>query len=115
MNEDKGAFAEHVVLELLGHRRLGGYLTEQEIAGQGFLRIDIPGPDGTIATQFVNPNSVYAITPVTEAMAKAVALSCQPEPVTRWELQQLEAPKQRLDENVVFGCDSDGPPDDIPF
>lgn len=79
------------ILELLGHRRLGGYLTETEIAGSGFLRIDVPGIDGgNSVTQFVTPASVYAITPVTQEMAEAVAKRNQPEPVPRWELPSPE-------------------------
>jgi len=30
------------VLELMGHRRLAGYVSEQEIAGADMLRIDVP-------------------------------------------------------------------------
>lgn len=35
-------FAGWAILELMGHRRLGGYVTEQEIAGTASLRIDVP-------------------------------------------------------------------------
>lgn len=80
-------FAEWCIVELMGHRRLGGYVTEATIAGEGFLRVEVPGPAGEpIATQFFRPGSVYALTPVTEAMARAVAASNQPQPVSRWEL-----------------------------
>jgi hypothetical protein len=82
---EKTPFAEWVVLELMGHRRLAGYLTEQEIAGRGFLRLDVPGVVGV--TQFYNPTSVYCITPTTEAVATVVADSSQPAPVQRWELE----------------------------
>lgn len=37
------AFEGWVVLELMGHRKLGGYLKEQEIGGVSMLRIDVPG------------------------------------------------------------------------
>lgn len=81
-------FAEWVILELMGHRRLAGYLTEQEIAGRGFLRLDVPGADGLPpATQLYNPSSVYCITPTTEEIARAVATGNRPAPVSRWELQ----------------------------
>ena len=83
MTEDQ-IFAEWVILELMGHRRLAGFLTEQEIAGKGFLRLEIPGRQG--ATQLYNPASVYCITPTTEAIARAVAADARPEPVRRWEL-----------------------------
>lgn len=86
---DPPSFAQWVILELMGHRRFAGYLTEQEVAGRGFLRLDVPGEptNSTPAvTQFYNPTSVYCITPVTEAMARAVAARSAPEPVQRWEL-----------------------------
>lgn len=84
----KSVFEGWCVLELMGHRRLGGYVREQEIAGQGFIRIDVPRGDGAefSATQFYSPGSVYCLTPTTEAMARAVAKRSQPEPVQRWEL-----------------------------
>jgi hypothetical protein len=82
-------FAEWVILELMGHRRLAGFLTEQEIAGRGFLRLDVPGePTNTVpaATQLYNPASVYCVTPTTEAIARAVAATSRPAPVQQWEL-----------------------------
>ena len=94
---------EWCVLELMGHRRLGGKVSEQEIAGAAFLRIDVPGADGTTAaTPFYSPAAVYAVTPTTEEMARAVALAHQPEPVTRWELRALEAPTG--DVGCCVGC-----------
>jgi hypothetical protein len=81
------------ILELMGHRRLGGYVREQELAGAAFLRIDVPGRDGApAATQFYAPGAVYAITPTTEEMATAVALRTRVEPVQRWELPRLPEP-----------------------
>lgn len=79
--------AEWVILELLGHRRLAGYLTEQQVAGTPFLRLEIPGSDGQPGiTQLYSPASVYAITPTTEDIARRVAARSQPAPVQRWEL-----------------------------
>src|ERR1700738_48765 len=43
MGEQEAKFSEWVVLELMGHRKLAGLLTEQEIAGHGFLRLEVPG------------------------------------------------------------------------
>jgi hypothetical protein len=84
------AFEGWVVLELMGHRRLGGYLREQVIGGASFLRLDIPADSGTLlertATQFYSPSAVYCITPTTEETARAVAKLGQPAPVQRWEL-----------------------------
>jgi hypothetical protein len=81
-------FAEWVILELMGHRRLAGYLTEVEIAGDGFLRLDVYPGDvvGASATQFYRPGAVYCITPTTEELARSVAARSELGPVSRFEL-----------------------------
>jgi hypothetical protein len=108
IEDPKPTFKEWCVLELMGHRKLAGLVSEQEIAGHGFLRLDIHaskryGPDGMEigtdhkSTQFYSPSSVYAITPVTEDTARAFAEGNQPAPVTRWE---LPAPAPRTDRDL---------------
>lgn len=83
------------ILELMGHRRLAGKLSTQKVAGASFLRIDIPAKAGTAveteyqATQFINPTSIYAMHPTTEAVARAVAARIEPEPVTTWDVKAL--------------------------
>lgn len=89
---EKDAFEGWAILELMGHRKLAGYVKQEEIAGSGFLRIDVPGEgDGAIATQFYSPSAVYCLTPTTEDMARKVAAGCRPQPVQRWELPALPA------------------------
>jgi hypothetical protein len=111
MSEGAPPFEGWAILELMGHRRLAGYVQAQEIAGAGMLRIDVPGDDGPIATQFYAPAAVYCITPTTEAMARAVAKKNQPAPVQRWELpparETVTAAARRDD-------DFDDPDDDDP-
>lgn len=100
-------FEEWAILELFGHKRIAGRVTEQEIAGAGFLRLDVPMRDGTVTTHFFQPSSVYAMHPVTEEVARAVALANEPEPVHRWELpapapvEDLKQPAT-LDSHRVF-------------
>lgn len=96
MTQDVERFGSWAIVELMGHRRLAGYLTEQQIAGAGFLRLDIPGIDGEqAATQYYAPSSVYAITPVTEEAARAVARRNHPEPIHYYELPALEGAPYR--------------------
>src|SRR5258707_13271225 len=66
------AFAGWAILELMGHRRLAGFLAEQQIAGAGFLRLDVHDTDGAVASQFYSPASVYGITPATEEIARTL-------------------------------------------
>lgn len=109
MSEQSSPFEGWAILELMGHRKLAGMLSEQEIAGGAFLRIDIPGTDGQpSATQFYAPAAVYAITPTTEEIARAVATYHQPQPVTRWELPAPTRPEAETDLREVDN-------DDVPF
>jgi hypothetical protein len=87
---NKMGFADWAILEVLGHRRLAGYVTEVELAGAGFLRIDIPGLQaGAMTSQFYGPSAVYALTPTSEETARAFAVRNQPAPIHRWDLPTL--------------------------
>jgi len=74
------------ILELMGHVRLAGEISEEEHFGGKLGRIDIPNKDGGATTQFFNASSIYRLTPTTEDVARQVALSCQSRPVSPWEL-----------------------------
>lgn len=89
MTDKDPIFDEWCVLELLGHRRLAGRVREVQLAGAGFLRLDIPETDGHLAqTQFVSPGSVYALHPTTEELARAAAVGFRPQPVSRFEIER---------------------------
>jgi hypothetical protein len=103
-------FSEWCVLELMGHRRLAGKVTEEQIAGAGVLRLDVPGDDGKPdVTQFYSPSSLYCITPVTEEIARAMAKRYRPEPVSRFDLPALPA---AVPAGHVSGPDIDHDDDD---
>lgn len=78
-------FEQWAILELMGHVRLAGKVTEEEHFGAKLGRIDIPNGDG-FTTQWFSGGSIYRLTPTTEEIARGVALRNQPEPVHRWEL-----------------------------
>jgi hypothetical protein len=82
--EQERTFEGWAVLELMGHRKVAGQVTPVEIAGAGFLRIDIPCEPP--ATQFYAPASVYCLTPTTEALARELARNLSPAPVALYEL-----------------------------
>ena len=81
------AFEGWAIVELFGHRRVAGRVSETEIAGAKLLRIDVPG-DGAddFCTQFIGGAAIYCLTPTGEKEARAVAASTRPAPVTRFEL-----------------------------
>jgi hypothetical protein len=83
------SFEGWAILELMGHRRLAGYVSEELVGGSCMIRLDIPGPKraGEVAaTQFYSPSALYCLTPTTEELARQLAEALRPVPVHRWEL-----------------------------
>ena len=83
-------FDSWAIVEQLGHRRLAGRLSEVQLAGTGFLRLEIPETTaGPARTQFLAPSSIFAIHPVDEKTAVLAAGAGQPVPIQRWELPAI--------------------------
>lgn len=99
------------VLELMGHVRLAVRVSEEEKFGHKLGRIDVPTPAGGFVTQYFGGQSVYRLTPVSEDVAREVALHTQPRPVHAWELpRQLPPTRPGLDEyDQVEPADHDDP------
>lgn len=100
------------IVELLGHVRMAGRLTEESHFGVALGRLDVPdrGDGGGFTTVWFGGGSVYRVTPTTEEIARAVAAANQPEPVHRWELPAL-TDSQRADEALdepVADCEACG-------
>jgi len=77
------------IVELMGHRRLAGHVTEADQFGTKMVRLDIydtTGADPEV-TQFYGGGSVYCLTPTTEEIARKVGARSVPQPVTRYELE----------------------------
>jgi hypothetical protein len=93
------AFDSWAILELMGHRRLAGHVTEEQIAGALYLRIDIPAiGDEPAATQFYGPQAVYAITPCTEQTARKATAIGRVAPVHHWEIAAKPDRHEYLDQ-----------------
>lgn len=103
------AFEGWAVLELMGHRKLAGFVREVTVAGAGFLRLDVPGDGADAVTQFYPPSSVYCLTPTSEEIARGLAKNMRPTPVHRFE---LPAPREPVTDGEVFEADDDAIDDD---
>ena len=80
------------IIELMGHVRMAGKVSEIERYGSKVGRIDIP--DGAnFRTQFFGGSSVYRETPCSEDVARAVAAQSMPQPIHTWEMPRLPAPE----------------------
>jgi len=82
-------FDMHCVVELFGHQKIAGKMTEQAIGGATFLRIEVPKTSKREGfTRFYGAGAIYSITPVDEKVAAAMAESLEVEPVSEWTLRQ---------------------------
>jgi len=110
---DKDSLDTWAILELMGHRKLAGRVTEEEHFGVLLVRIDVPKND-TMITQFYDRNTIYCITPTTEEIVRAFAAKAQPKPIYRYELD-LALPSGENLEFVDSEDDLEFAEDDLPF
>ena len=107
-------FESWALVELFGHKRMAGKVSEQDIGGNGFIRIDVPAVNGSQAfTKFLGPASIYGITPVDEEHAIAAAQAWNPRPIDALDIGEIarEMSNRITSRNRQIGFDDD----DIPF
>jgi hypothetical protein len=99
MSETKEKFNEWALVELFGHQKIVGHVTEATLAGGAFLRVDVPSFDGQPAfTRFFGSSAIYSLNPITEEVARGLMTRYRHEPVSRFELPQI-ADKVSVPEN----------------
>lgn len=61
------------IVELFGHQQIGGYVSEEQIAGSPMLRVDVPAArvegEGDVTdpfTRYFGAKAIYALTPCSE-------------------------------------------------
>ena len=110
LNEDTWA-----IVELFGHTQIAGRISEQEIAGSMFLRIDVPDTEETKGfTRFLGASAIYSITPIAEEVVRRAVGVLQKKPVTVWG---VIGPERQLEVEYNDECSSDEEDDGpgIPF
>ncbi len=81
------------IVELFGHQRVAGKVTEAEIGGCSFVRIDIPAvEDSQALTKFYGNGAIYSMTPVSEELVTAYVKRYKPAPLNVYmpEIRQIE-------------------------
>jgi hypothetical protein len=64
-------FRSWCIVEIMGHQRFAGLVTEESLGGTNFVRIDVPETAGVPAfTKLFGSGSIYCITPCSEETAK---------------------------------------------
>ena len=93
MNADRQDFKQWAIVELFGHARIAGLLTEQTIGGSSIVRVDVPefvseGQTFPSVTRLLGQASIYGITFVDEATATIAAREIRYQPVSVWSLRR---------------------------
>lgn len=87
------------ILELMGHGRAAGIITKDTDYGTPMLRLDVPQHDGSFATQLINPQSIYRLSFVEEAIGRHAAESFRKAPVSEWEIRHLLPQRPTTDDD----------------
>lgn len=122
--------SQWAIVELFGHARIAGRISEQEFGGTKMVRVDVPAvsadpkdPDGEkidAHTRFFGGGAIYSINWVDELVARIAAGSIRHQPIDTWSLQSAlarmsDADRQRLLAAPAGQCtsfDVDDDPDD---
>lgn len=74
MIEKATKFDEWAVVELFGHQRIAGKVSEAAIGGCSFVRVDVPSTEERPAyTKYFGNGAIYAMTPCAEDVARLAA------------------------------------------
>lgn len=86
---EEPTFEQWAIVELFGHQQIAGMVTEQVIAGQGFVRVDVPaGPDREAFTRMFGTGAIYSIIPTTEEVATMFAARNVARPISPYMLER---------------------------
>lgn len=102
-------FELNAVVELFGHQRMAGKVTEQNIGIATFVRIDVPETTQQPKfTRLVNPSAIYAINPVTEEVMLHMAETITSKPIDSYDVREMQEKLMALKEkNAVPVHDED--------
>ena len=104
-NGQAAKFEEWAVLELFGHQRIAGKVSEATIGGCAFVRVDVPETAKPAYTKYYGNGAVYAMTPCDEDVARLAAAEIERYNVpVRVQMPRAALPAGRGDEE---GYDDD--------
>lgn len=92
-------FEQWCVIEIMGHKRFAGFVTEQSVGGASFVRVDVPevttrsGETLPAFTKLFGASSIYCLSPCTEETARAFAADLRAEGFALYEAPRLPAPQ----------------------
>lgn len=85
------SFSQHCIVELFGHQRIAGQVTEEQIGGASFIRVDVPKTARREAfTKYYGASAIYALTPCDEDTAHRAAQAFDLMPIEVWRLTAVK-------------------------
>lgn len=90
------------VVELMGHVKTAGMVSEESHFGTVLLRVDVPAVDRQIArTEFYGGGAIYRLIPCEEQVARMVLSQTRQEPIVYFKL-----PKPSFEQVDMFEDDT---------
>lgn len=78
------------IVELFGHTKIAGKLSEQVIGGCSFIRIDVPEINGKQAfTKLFGQGAIYSISFVDEETAIGAVQYIRESPIDEWSARKM--------------------------
>lgn len=94
MNQENLTFAHWAIVEVFGHEKYAGHVSTEQVGGVSMLRLDVPEVQNMEVTlpafcKFLNPSSVFSITPVSEEYAVQMAVKLSKHPIEGYEHREV--------------------------
>lgn len=110
---DNDKFDCWCIVEVFGHQKYAGRVSEQSVGGCNFVRVDVPAfEDHPAFTKMLGQASIFSMTPVTEDIARGIAQQLRNKPVSIYDLPSAASQRQLSMSPVIGGddepVDSDG-------
>lgn len=76
------------IIDLFGHQRLAGYVSEFALGGETFVRVDVPDmKDRKGFTRFFGKGAIYSLSPVAKEIALRLVEAWRVKPIQPFEMQ----------------------------
>lgn len=119
------------IVELFGHQRIAGRISEQNFGGAHFVRVDVPEIVATTHryeagervevrrlidahTRSFGAGAIYSVNWCDEATARIAAQSIEHEPLAPYSVKSALASLPDADRNRLLGMDGDDD-DELPY
>ncbi len=97
-------FEAYALVELFGHQRMAGKVSEQTIGGGAFIRIDVPETKTQPGfSRLLNPSAIYAINPITLEAMTELAENLDKAPIQAWDIRETVAKAKKALEAPAGG------------